>query len=68
MESLNDWLRYAWRWVLEHDPEGYVQMPGMRIISGVAEGKRWYDVNRPSAAPPNGSGQEETMRAIWTSE
>jgi len=23
----NEWLRYAWRWVREHDPDGYVQMP-----------------------------------------
>ena len=64
----NDWLRYAWNWVREHDGEGYVQMPGMRIISGSADGKRWYDVNRPSAATPNGFGQEETIRAIWVSD
>jgi hypothetical protein len=41
-------------WVREHDPDGYVQMPGMRIISGAADGKRWYDVNQASAATPNG--------------
>jgi hypothetical protein len=64
----NDWLRYAWNWVREHDPEGYVQMPGMRVISGAANGKRWYDVNRPSAATPNGFGQEDTIRAIWASD
>ncbi|MEN9635682.1 MAG: hypothetical protein RL077_4086 [Verrucomicrobiota bacterium] len=64
----NDWLRYAWRWVREHDSEGYVQMPGHRIISGAADGKRWYDVNRPSAATPNGFGQEETIRAIWAGD
>jgi len=64
----NDWLRYAWNWGREHDGEGYVQMPGMRIISGSADGKRWYDVNRPSAATPNGFGQEETIRAIWVSD
>jgi len=64
----NDWLRYAWKWVRETDPEGYVQMPGHRIISGAAEGKRWYDVNRPSAATPNGFGQEETIRAIWAAD
>ena len=64
----NDWLRYAWNWVREHDPDGYVQMPGMRIISGAADGKRWYDVNQPSAATPNGFGQEETIRAIWAAD
>jgi hypothetical protein len=64
----NDWLRYAWKWVREHDPDGYVQMPGMRIISGAADGKRWYDVNQPSAANPNGFGQEQTIRAIWAAD
>lgn len=64
----NDWLRYAWNWVREHDPDGYVQMPGMRIISGAADGKRWYDVNQPSSATPNGFGQEQAVRAIWASD
>jgi hypothetical protein len=64
----NEWLGYAWRWVRENDPEGYVQMPGMRIISGAAGGKRWYDVNQPSAATPNGFGQEDAIRTIWASD
>jgi hypothetical protein len=64
----NDWLRYAWKWVRETDREGYVQMPGMRIISGGADGKRWYDVHKPSAVTPNGFGQEETIRAIWAAD
>src|SRR2546425_12529536 len=64
----NDWLRYAWKWVREHDPDGYVELPGMRVISGAADGKRWYDVNQPSAATPNGFGQEQTIRAIWAAD
>ena len=64
----NDWLRYAWKWVRENDAAGYVQMPGHRIISGAANGQRWYDVNTRSAATPNGFGQEETIRAIWAAD
>ena len=64
----NKWLRYAWDWVREHDPAGYLQMPGMRCLAGAADGKRWYDVNRPSAATPNGFGQEETIRLIWAAK
>jgi hypothetical protein len=64
----NQWLRYAWSWVREHDPAGYVQMPGHRCLAGAANGKRWYDVNQPSPATPNGFGQEETIRAIWTAD
>lgn len=61
----NEWLRYAWNWVRDHDTAGYVQMPGMRCLSGTPDGKRWYSVNRPSAATPGGSGQEDAIREIW---
>ncbi len=61
----NDWLRYAWSWVREHDHEGYVQMPGARCLSGAADGQRWYRVNNRSAATPDGFGQEDTIREIW---
>ena len=64
----NEWLRYAWQWVREHDREGYVQMPGARCLAGAANGNRWYDVNRPSTATPNGFGQEQTIRAIWAGD
>ena len=43
-------------------------LPGHRIISGAADGKRWYDVNQSSAATPNGFGQEQTVRAIWMAD
>lgn len=62
----NEWLRYAGRWVREQD--GYLQMPGARCLSGALDGKRWYDVNHPSPATPNGSGQEDTIRAIWMTD
>jgi hypothetical protein len=68
MKDRNEWLGYAWRWVREHDPEGYVQMPGFRCLAGAANGHRWYDVNRSSAATPNGFGQEDAIRTIWTSD
>lgn len=61
----NQWLKYAWTWVRENDPAGYVQMPGIRCLSGAAGGKRFYYVNRSSPAVPDGFGQEETIREIW---
>lgn len=67
-EERNKWLRYAWSWVRKHDPAGYLQMPGARIISGAPDGKRWYDVNTRSDAAPNGFGQEETIRKIWAAD
>jgi len=61
----NEWLRYSWNWVREHDPAGYLQMPGFRCLAGAANGKRWYYANKPSAAMPDGFDQEETIRIIW---
>ncbi|HVK58282.1 MAG TPA: hypothetical protein VM735_05835 [Candidatus Kapabacteria bacterium] len=66
--SRNEWLKYAWNWVREHDRNGYVQMPGMRVISGALDGKRWYDANQASAATPSSFAQEQAIRAIWMSD
>ena len=61
----NDWLRYAWKWVRENDPNGYLQMPGSRCLASPAQGRSWYFANRPSTAVPDGFGQEDTIKAIW---
>jgi hypothetical protein len=76
-----DWLRYAWHWVRTTDPSGYLEMPGSRQItkgraglraSGASKsytGRRpWYHANTPSAAVPDGMGDEQTIRAIWTED
>lgn len=64
----NDWLGYAWKWVRDHDPAGYVQMPGIRCLSGAATGQRWYYVNRPGPGVPDGFAQEDTIAALWKNE
>lgn len=62
----NDWLRYAWAWVRKHDSAGYLQMPGSRCLQYPVQGKSWYFANMPSSAVPDGFGQEETIRSIWS--
>lgn len=64
----NDWLRYAWKWVREHDPAGYVQMPGSRCLHCPVDGKDWYFANRRSPAVSDGFGQEDVIREIWQSD
>ncbi len=61
----NQWLRYAWNWVREHDPNGYVQMPGSRVLAAPVSGKRWYWANTRSDAVPDGFSQEQTIKDIW---
>ena len=61
----NHWLRYAWAWVREHDPNGWLQMPGSRTLAAPAGDLHWYWANTRSAATPTGFNQEETIKAIW---
>ncbi len=71
----NDWLRYAWNWLKEHDRNGFLEMPGSRILHDgpplMPEGVRkigWYFANTRSPACPQGFNQEETIKAIWLAD
>jgi hypothetical protein len=64
----NDWLRYAWKWVRDTDPNGHLQMPGSRVMSpGTPDAPRWYWANTRSEACPNGFNTEETIKELWNS-
>jgi hypothetical protein len=59
------WLRYAWDWVRKTDPNGYVEMPGVRGITSPLNHRTLYEANNPSPAVQDGSGDEDTIYAIW---
>ena len=68
----NEWLRYAWNWLREHDRSGFLEMPGGRMLTNgptvPAESGgtiNWYFANTKSPACPRGFSQEETIKAIW---
>ena len=69
----NEWLHYAWQWLKEHDRNGFLEMPGGRMLTNgplLADGgkMRWYFANTRSAANLQGFSQEETIKAIWQSD
>jgi hypothetical protein len=70
----NEWLRYAWNWLKEHDPNGHLQMPGSRMLTNgppdpAGGGRlRWYFATTRSPACPQGFSQEETITAIWVAD
>lgn len=64
----NEWLRYAWNWIRQQDPNGWLQMPGSRTLVAPADGKHWYWANTRSTAVPDGFSQEETIRSIWAAD
>jgi hypothetical protein len=59
------WLQYARDWVKKTDPNGHLEMPGSRTMISPLDHRPWYYANRPSAAVPDGLGDEEAIRAIW---
>jgi len=61
----NQWLCYAWHWIRQHDPNGYLQMPGSRTLAAPVGEVHWYWANSKSPAVPTGFNQEETIKAIW---
>lgn len=67
-EYRRKWLSYAWGWVRSNDANGYVQMPGARILHYPVKGRKWYYVNTPSEKTPGGFGDEETVKAIWAGD
>jgi hypothetical protein len=58
----NEWLRYAWNWLKKHDPSGFLEMPGGRMLTHGPG--NWYFANTKSAACLQGFSQEETIKAI----
>jgi hypothetical protein len=63
-----DWLHYAWDWVRKTDANGYLQMPGSRTLRSPRDGKHWYHANKPSRAVPDGLGDEDAIRAVWSAD
>lgn len=68
----NEWLRYAWNWLKENDRDGFLEMPGGRmltngpVIPGEGGGRvNWYFANTKSPVNPKGFSQEATIKAIW---
>jgi hypothetical protein len=61
----SNWLRYAWDWVRQTDPNGYLEMPGSRTMTSPLDRRPWYYANTASSAVPDGLGDEEAIREIW---
>lgn len=64
----NEWLWYAWNWIKQADPNGHIEMPGLRGICCPNETQNTYRANTRSKACPLGYNQEETIKAIWASD
>jgi hypothetical protein len=64
----NYWLEYAWHWVRQHDPNGFLQMPASKCLAAPPNAFAWYYAHTASPATPQGFNQEETIKSIWLSD
>ena len=60
----NDFFEYAVDFMFKTDPNGFIQMPGLRLSVGGKD--HTYRVNTKSAACPNGHNGEETIKKLWS--
>jgi hypothetical protein len=68
----NGWLRYVWNWLKDHDSNGFLEMPGSRVLhdgpslpTDEKQKINWYFANTRSSACPGGFNQEKTIKKIW---
>lgn len=62
----DEFLRYAWNWIRQHDSNGFLAMPGVRCLAEPVDGRDWYFANNPGPSCPGGFGQEGTIKAVWS--
>lgn len=61
------WLRYAYDWIRENDPNGFLQMPVCRImVTGDGQPVRKCHANTRTPDFPHGMNLEETIKDIWS--
>ena len=65
-EYRNKWLKYAYNWLRETDPNGFLQMPVGRVVSpGSGRGRDRFRANPPSEVIPNGKNLEAAIKELW---
>jgi len=65
-EEQKAWLEYAFNWIRNTDPNGYLQMPVSRPVTDGKSEHHLYRANIKSTACPNGSGLEVKIKELWT--
>ncbi len=65
-EYRRNWLRYAYDWLAKTDPQRSPRNARQQANTPELTDKKWYDANNKSEAVPNGHGDEDTIRDIWS--
>ncbi len=65
VEYQRGFLEYAFNYMKDTDPTGYIQMPGARICQVSSSRREEYHCNTRSEASPDGQSTEETIKRLW---
>jgi hypothetical protein len=60
------WLNYAFNWIKKTDVNGHLEMPGGRQTTSPLDKRKWYYANNPTKAVPDGTGDENIIKNIWS--
>ena len=63
-----EWLNYAYNWIKQNDKNGFLQMPGARVVrveSDKMPPSGTFRVIAPTEATPHGADLEEAIKSIW---
>jgi hypothetical protein len=69
-EERRAWLKYAYNWLRENDPNGFLQMPVGRVVTVMnpETDRRMstrFRANPPSETIPNGKNLEGAIKELW---
>jgi len=71
-EYRDEWLKYAYNWLRETDPNGFLQMPVGRVVTiparpGEPRARIRFRANPPSERIPDGKDLEGAIKGLWES-
>jgi hypothetical protein len=71
-EYRDEWLKYAYNWLRETDPNGFLQMPVGRVVTiparpGEPRARIRFRANPPSERIPDGKDLEGAIKRLWES-
>ena len=64
-EYKKQWLKYAYNWLKENDSNGYLEMPGARVVSIPGQAGFMGRAVDKTEAVPYGMGIADTITQLW---
>lgn len=63
-EDQSAWMAYAYQWLQKNAPNGYLQMPGVRVLTPGDGSRRIFKANDREFCP-KGANLEASIKQVW---